>query len=176
MIKYGVYIGRFQPFHVGHISCINQVLDKIDKLIIFIGVTVGGERTTKDPFTFIERRNFIKESLDIQPIILPVSDYNDIVKWSDKIKEIVRNIVEDNKVYLLNYKKDQSTYYVDYFKEFEHIMLKQIIDINATDIRNLYYRDDEYKNNIMLPVIEFMEGFKNSEYFDELKYKYIVLE
>jgi nicotinamide-nucleotide adenylyltransferase len=37
MSKRGLYVGRFQPFHLGHLSAIREVLKKVDELIIVIG-------------------------------------------------------------------------------------------------------------------------------------------
>lgn len=34
---YGVFIGRFQPLHIGHEAVIRSALEKVDTLIVLIG-------------------------------------------------------------------------------------------------------------------------------------------
>ena len=37
LVKRGVFIGRFQPFHNGHLEAIKKLLIEVDELIIMIG-------------------------------------------------------------------------------------------------------------------------------------------
>lgn len=34
----GLFVGRFQPFHLGHLHVIKELLEKVDELIIAIGM------------------------------------------------------------------------------------------------------------------------------------------
>ena len=56
--KVGLYIGRFQPFHMGHLSIVKRALKECDTLVIAIGSSQEN-RTKKNPFTFEERKAFI---------------------------------------------------------------------------------------------------------------------
>ena len=57
-IKHGVIVGRFQPIHNGHVKFINEVLEKVEKLTIFVGsANISG--SLKNPFTFNRRKEFI---------------------------------------------------------------------------------------------------------------------
>ena len=60
--KFGLYVGRFQPFHNGHKSVVKEALKHCDRLIIAIG-SAQESRTKKNPFTFEERRKFIWHAL-----------------------------------------------------------------------------------------------------------------
>ena len=64
MFKYDllVYIGRFQPFHLGHESVVRQALTLAHKVLIIIG-SADSPRTIKNPFTFTERLNMISTVL-----------------------------------------------------------------------------------------------------------------
>ena len=37
MAETGLYVGRFQPFHLGHLEAIKHILKKVDTVIIAIG-------------------------------------------------------------------------------------------------------------------------------------------
>ena len=58
MSKIGLYIGRFQPVHKGHLEVINQALKKCDTLIIAIGSSQESG-TKRNPFTLVQTSNFI---------------------------------------------------------------------------------------------------------------------
>lgn len=60
--KIGLYIGRFQPFHNGHLYMIKEALKQCEFLIIVIGSTQE-KRTEKNPFSDQERYNFIRSAL-----------------------------------------------------------------------------------------------------------------
>ncbi len=78
-VKRGVFPGRFQPIHLGHMNVILWSLDKVDELIIAIG-TAQESHTLINPFTAGERVLMIKEALkefnvDLSRVyIIPVPD------------------------------------------------------------------------------------------------------
>ncbi len=81
MTTTGLYVGRFQPFHNGHLECIKYVLTKVDQLIVVIG-SAQYSHTLHDPFTAGERMTMIRLALDeagVSPakyMIVPVPDVN----------------------------------------------------------------------------------------------------
>ncbi|MCL2134435.1 MAG: nicotinamide-nucleotide adenylyltransferase [Candidatus Bathyarchaeota archaeon] len=62
MINRGLYVGRFQPFHLGHLCAIEEVLTKIDELVIVIG-SAQYSHNLKNPFTAGERLTMIRHAL-----------------------------------------------------------------------------------------------------------------
>jgi len=57
-----LFIGRFQPFHLGHLDAIRQVLSSHDKIIIGIGsAQYSGKQ--KNPYPVNMRQKMIQESL-----------------------------------------------------------------------------------------------------------------
>jgi len=58
----GLILGRFQPFHLGHLELVKQVLSECDEIIIAI---TGSQFNyiEKDPFTAGERVEMIHKSL-----------------------------------------------------------------------------------------------------------------
>ncbi len=57
---YSVCLGRFQPFHNGHLKCVKEALNNSDKLLIVIGSSQES-RTERNPFSLLERKTMIKE-------------------------------------------------------------------------------------------------------------------
>lgn len=56
--KCGLYIGRFQPIHIGHESIIRKMLNECEQVIIAIG-SAQESGTEKNPFTFEQRADLI---------------------------------------------------------------------------------------------------------------------
>jgi len=89
-----LFIGRFQPFHKGHLEVIKNVSKEYDKIIIGIGSSQYSN-TKENPFTSEERRKMIKKSLDDINIknyeIIMIPDIHNPPKWVDHILSIVSN-------------------------------------------------------------------------------------
>ena len=59
----GLLIGRFQPFHFGHLEAFRFALSKVDKL--WVGLGSSNIPTQKnDPFSAEERKKMILSSID----------------------------------------------------------------------------------------------------------------
>lgn len=77
----GLFVGRFQPLHKGHLEGIKGLLRKVDELIIVIGSSQYSH-TLENPFTAGERVTMIRLALaeaGIDPgrcYIIPVPDVN----------------------------------------------------------------------------------------------------
>jgi len=80
----GLFIGRFQPFHRGHLEVIKEMAIQVDKLIIVIG-SAQASHTSKDPFTAGERHLMMSEALDAEKVtnyyIIPIMDLNRYKVW-----------------------------------------------------------------------------------------------
>jgi nicotinamide-nucleotide adenylyltransferase len=91
LIKVGLYIGRFQPFHTGHTEAIKYALKKVDELIIAIG-SAQYSYTLDNPFTTGERITMIRKGLHESGIdtskyqIVPIPDINIHTLWIAYVK------------------------------------------------------------------------------------------
>ncbi len=89
-----LYIGRFQPFHYGHLEVIRKVLSENDELIIAIG-SAQESHTKKNPFTAGERfeiirSNLVHEDFDLSKVyIVPVEDIKRNSLWVAHVKSLV---------------------------------------------------------------------------------------
>lgn len=58
----GLYVGRFQPFHLGHLRAVKYILDRVDDLTIVVG-SAQHSHTIENPFTAGERITMIRRAL-----------------------------------------------------------------------------------------------------------------
>mgnify|MGYP001087848770 CR=1 FL=1 len=81
MAETGLYIGRFQPFHLGHLEAIKHILKKVDSVIIAIG-SAQYSHTLENPFTAGERMTMSRLALEEAEIssnrysLVPIPDVN----------------------------------------------------------------------------------------------------
>lgn len=88
----GLLIGRFQPFHLGHLEALHFALTKVEKL--FVGLGSSNKPLEKNnPFSAEQRKEMILSSLDDSMrkriLIYFIPDVDNHVKWIEKINTIV---------------------------------------------------------------------------------------
>ena len=82
----GVLVGRFQPFHNGHLEAVRFALRKVDYLYIVVGSSQK-DHERDNPFTAGERIAMIKAALDssdVEPskwMAIPISDTDSHALW-----------------------------------------------------------------------------------------------
>ena len=87
----GLFIGRFQPPHWGHVWAIKAILNEVDELIVVIG-SAQFNYIEKDPFTVGERIWMLREGLreggvDLsRVIIVPIPNIENNSAWLSYIK------------------------------------------------------------------------------------------
>jgi nicotinamide-nucleotide adenylyltransferase len=59
----GFFIGRFQPYHLGHHEIIKGIVNEVDELVIGIG-SAQESHTLENPFTAGERILMVSRALD----------------------------------------------------------------------------------------------------------------
>lgn len=91
----GLFIGRFQPLHYGHIESIKFALKDINLLIMIVG-SAQSSHDLRNPFTAGERIEMIRntlikiEEIDINRIlIIPVPDTNVHALWTYSLDLLV---------------------------------------------------------------------------------------
>jgi nicotinamide-nucleotide adenylyltransferase len=86
MVKRGLYVGRFQPFHLGHLEAIKDVLNEVEELVIVIG-SAQYSHNIQNPFTAGERLVMIRRALREAKVdysrlwIVPVPDVHLHMLW-----------------------------------------------------------------------------------------------
>ncbi|UCF12698.1 MAG: nicotinamide-nucleotide adenylyltransferase [Thermoplasmatales archaeon] len=89
-----LFIGRFQPFHKGHLIILQSISNQYDEIIIGIGSSQYSG-TIVNPFSENERKKMIAKSLDDIGInnykIVLIPDIHNPPKWVSHVLSIVRN-------------------------------------------------------------------------------------
>jgi len=94
--KRGLYVGRFQPFHLGHLSAIREVLKEVDELVIVIG-SAQYSHNVSNPFTAGERLVMVREALEEYGVdyrqvwIVPVPDVHLHMMWVSSLEGYTPN-------------------------------------------------------------------------------------
>lgn len=90
LCKTGLFVGRFQPFHKGHLDIIKKILKENDHLIIAIG-SAEKNYVLENPLTAGERVFIIDETLKAEKInpskytIIPVRNIDNYALWVDHL-------------------------------------------------------------------------------------------
>jgi nicotinamide-nucleotide adenylyltransferase len=91
MHKRGLYVGRFQPLHLGHLSAIKEVLKEVNELVIVIG-SAQYSHNFNNPFTAGERLVMVRTALEECGVdskrvwIVPVPDVHLHMMWVSSVE------------------------------------------------------------------------------------------
>ncbi len=176
-----VFIGRFQPFHLGHQCVIEKALNNTQKLIILLG-SAHRPRCTRNPWNFDEREQMIRLTLSAQQnkrvIIAPLMDniYNDDL-WTGTIQKCVSGIVaahhtqphRDPSIGLIGHSKDHTSYYLKLFPQWDSINVNKVPVLSATDVRQaIFCADKGYWEDQHISVAALVDKFVPAEVLDYL--------
>ena len=135
MTTTGVIIARFQtPYlHEGHISLIESVREKHNRIVIVLGVSriIG---TRKNPYDFETREKLIKAKYP-DTLILPISDHPNDDTWSINLDDLLANTFPGNDFNLYGSRDSFIPYYSG---KNETIELPEHGEYNATELREKY--------------------------------------
>ncbi|HHT75825.1 MAG TPA: nicotinamide-nucleotide adenylyltransferase [Methanomassiliicoccaceae archaeon] len=85
-------IGRFQPFHIGHLEVIKTISRQCDRLIVGIG-SAQLSHTFENPFTAGERHLMINRALHDEGLdnyfLVPMVDINRYAVWVAHVQSLV---------------------------------------------------------------------------------------
>jgi len=141
-----VFIGRFQPPHAAHIHIINKLLTAYDQVVVLLGSS-NLPRTIKNPWMWQEREAMIRIGIidmELQGKIhfQPIEDsiYSD-AQWLVQVQRAVAMYQSnDNFVTLVGMEKDESSYYLKMFPQWEFESVDNIHEtLHATNIREKYF-------------------------------------
>ena len=140
----GFLIGRFQPFHLGHLEAVNFALSKVEQLYIGIGSS-NKSHQPRNLFTVEERRHMILSSLDGKTLkrvsIYDIPDLDDHSKWTQSIDEIIPN-------YDIVFSNDDFTHslYQKPEKDVISVELKSREILSGTNIRKMILNEENWQD------------------------------
>jgi len=156
MVNRGLYVGRFQPFHLGHLEAIQHVLKETDEAVIVIG-SAQYSHHIKNPFTAGERLVMVRRALkqagiDLARVwVVPVPDVHLHMLWVAALEGYTPrfNVVYSNEP-LTRRLFMEAGYRVKRIKFFERK------DYNSTLVREKMLRDDSWTTLVPESVAEFI--------------------
>lgn len=149
-----VFIGRFQPFHKGHLAVIQEGLARAKQVLVLVG-SADSPRSTRNPWSFNERQTMIINSFPEQQRdcvhVAPLKDvmYNDHA-WVKAVQATVEKFLaehyqefpEQPVIGLIGHSKDKSSYYLNLFPQWQAVAVENFDDISATPIREAFFKDE----------------------------------
>jgi len=137
---YGVFIGRFQPFHKGHEAIINEIIERGYTPVVIIG-SIQESGTEKNPYDVTTR---ISKLQKVFPGIISfgIKDYSTDEEWIETIVETLKwDNINNYKFFYYDKPEDRNSEGVHYipacFGKHNCIELKdKKFDISATQIRH----------------------------------------
>lgn len=89
-----IFLGRFQPFHIGHMSIVDEILRNYDRLILIIG-SAEKSGTEENPWTLEEREEIIRATIPLElqerMDIVWLADTADDDVWGMNLQNLVNN-------------------------------------------------------------------------------------
>lgn len=132
MKKTGIYIGRFQPWHIGHTDALRQIFSECNQVYILLG-SIQESRSQKNPWTPKERIEIIQKSIpskDREKIkFYEIEDHPDDDVWFEKLQEILPEnaTIYSGNPWVLDICKQQN---------YPHKEINLNINVCATEIRS----------------------------------------
>lgn len=154
----GLMMGRFQPFHLGHLELVKQILSECDEIIIAL---TGSQFNyiEKDPFTSGERIEMIHQTLKENNIdldrcyIVAVENQFNVATWASYLKSSLPHF---DKVYSGN------DYVMMLLGDFGYsVVSPKFLDraqYNATKIRQMIGNDKEWEKLVPFAVSKFIKN------------------
>lgn len=189
-----VFIGRFQPFHQGHLAVIRKGLAESQNVLVLAG-SADRPRNIRDPFTAAERAEMILACLAPaereQVAVAPLRDamYNDPI-WIRNVQAVVYEHVAECfpdrdpqalRIGLVGHSKDHSSYYLRLFPNWGAVNVSNHEGVSATDLRQLYFTQPfetgkvpadvrrQFETRLPKPVFDALLRFATTTAYADLK-------
>jgi len=156
VLKRGLYIGRFQPFHKGHLYVVKRALEEVSEVIIGIGSTQANY-DIDNPFTCGERMEMIRAALEEAGIehkrywLIPIPDIHNNIVW-------VTHVVSLCPKFSIVYGGNPHTLllFEDMGYEVRRVQLYKSELYSGTEIRRRIINDEPWEDLVPPAVAEFI--------------------
>ncbi len=179
-----VFIGRFQPFHIGHKSVVDRALALADHVVILVG-SANRSPSMRDPWSFEQREYMIRACYPYEVgtkriIIKPLDDklYNDEA-WISGVQRSIDTEAETlgftddepARISLIGHSKDKSSYYLKMFPQWGNVDVPNQFGVfSSTDIRESYFKGAPVIPHDILPepISAYLKDYMTSEGFKQI--------
>jgi nicotinamide-nucleotide adenylyltransferase len=164
-------LGRFQPFHLGHLSELREVDGMKDKLSlekIIIGIGTNGGVDKRHPFDYETIKEMIMpeaQKLRIEVVFYRIPDINDPANYAKHVEKITGctendTLIVSGNVYTLACFTDHDRKYQTYTQK---KAIVHGIAINATAVREMMVCDDNWKEYVPESTVKVIEKINGTE-------------
>jgi bifunctional NMN adenylyltransferase/nudix hydrolase len=138
-----VCVGRFQPFHFGHLALLQQALTLAPKVVVVIGSAFQA-RSPKNPFTWRERAEMVRLALGeadgARVAFLPVRDHYDEGRWVAAVQAgVTAGLPQGASVALVGHFKDATSGYLRAFTGWTVKPLPRVAGADGTGMRDALF-------------------------------------
>jgi len=160
--KTALFIGRFQPFHKGHLCALEWIAKRNGKIIIAIG-SAQKKNEPDNPFSALERKRMIaaqvrRAGLGKMCAIVAVTDVNDNARW---VAHVDRNVPRYDAVYSNNAlvrrlmkRAGKNVFGIPFFKKGKY---------NATQIREMMKKKLAWHDRVPKKIREHLKRMRADE-------------
>ena len=168
MNQVGIYVGRFQPFHIGHLHIVQEALKSLGphgRLLLIIGSL--GATDPKNPYSYELRKEFVERCLtDDEKSKVIITGLRDSTPedravdphwWYTQVRQITQELCPGSEFFLYGSNKDPATQdYLNKIKSLCGVTGVRFVDpiqtdglvINATDIRTILMKPSQERTGV----------------------------
>jgi bifunctional NMN adenylyltransferase/nudix hydrolase len=149
---FAVLIGRFQPFHNGHLSLLKLALDAAPQVVVVIGSAFQA-LSPKHPFNWQERaemiRHAVPEAERARLHFVPVRDYFDETRWVDAVRREVAQVLAGDdagpspSIALVGHFRDATREYLRAFPDWTLLAADDVPVRRASEMRDALFAAPE---------------------------------
>lgn len=162
-MRIGILVGRFQPFHLGHLEAVEYALKRVSYLYVVVG-SAQRNHERDNPFTAGERITMIKGALDgngVDPakwMAIPIADADSHSLWVSTVVSMVPKFdvvfTNDALTFLLFKEEGFEARAVPYLDRKRY---------SATNVRDRILERKDWESLVPLEVAKFVRKFDGVE-------------
>ncbi len=163
----GLFVGRFQPFHRGHLLVLQGMVKMCRKIYIVIGGSSAQDK--ENPFSFAERKEMIQRALQEEDIIPlfdvefeTITDQEGDEAWTQEVLEKAAGV---EKVWTGNEQVEKCFA----GKGMEIQKIKEVPGISATEVRRLMKEGGDWEELVPEDVARYIKEIEGVKRMKTLK-------
>ena len=153
----GLYVGRFQPFHLGHLQAVKYILERVDEVTVIVG-SAQHSHTIENPFTAGERISMIR--LALREAKIPGDRYSVIPLPDDEFHKVwVAHLLSQTPNFDIVYTNEPLTFRL--LKEaglrVERIPMFNRKKLTATEVRSRLFKSGPWEELVPKSVARYLK-------------------
>lgn len=162
-MRVGLIIGRFQPFHLGHLEAVKHAMKGCDYLYVVVG-SAQKSHERENPFTAAERITMVKGALDaggVDParwMAIPIPDADSHSLWVSTVESMVPSFdvvfTNDSLTFLLFKQRGYDVHTVPYLDRMRY---------SATNVRDRILERKDWEDLVPPEVAKLVKKFGGVE-------------